>query len=454
MPPRPDPWSTFAPYTTWPSLADRTFSGRHLPPTVDGPRTLPPVDAVADLFVRTDMKPCPKSTMLFPSFAQWFTDGFLRTDRGEKRGKDGVRDTTRNESTHEIDLCQLYGLNADATTALRESSGGLLLSQERVGEEWPPNLCEHGEIRSRFRALPKPFGFDTLEEQQRDKLFAMGTDTRNLGFLAFNVLFLRAHNKTAKLLARDHPHWDSDRLFQTSRMILIVVLIRIVVEEYINHITGYWFRFSLDPASFKNEPWQRTNRMAMEFNLLYRWHSLVASPIEFDGAQLTIEQTLQNTDALIDAGLGRFMIDASQQRSGRIALFNTDRFLVENAERPSIQQGRRARLRSYNDYRELCHLPRAANFSEFSGDPRVCEGLRGLYESVDDVEFYVGLFAEQAGPTNVLPPLMTAMCRSMRSRRCTPTRSSRLGSSPKRPFPRPASRSSAASGASRIWCCG
>ena len=181
----------------------------------------------------------------------------------------------------------------------------------------------------------------------------MGTDTRNLGFLAFNVLFLRAHNKTAKLLARDHPRWDSDRLFQTSRMILIVVLIRIVVEEYINHITGYWFRFSLDPASFKNEPWQRTNRMAIEFNLLYRWHSLVASPIEFDGAQLTIEQTLQNADALIDAGLGRFMIDASQQRSGRIALFNTDRFLVENAERPSIEQGRRARLGSYNDYREL-----------------------------------------------------------------------------------------------------
>jgi prostaglandin-endoperoxide synthase 2 len=192
-------------------------------------------------------------------------------------------------------------------------------------------------------------------------------------------------------------------------MILIVVLIRIVVEEYINHITGYWFRFSLDPASFKNEPWQRTNRMAIEFNLLYRWHSLVASPIEFGGAQLTIEQTLQNTDALIDAGLGRFMTDASQQRSGRIGLFNTDRFLVEKAERPSIEQGRRARLRSYNDYRELCHLPRAANFSEFSGDPRVGEGLRALYDSVDDVEFYVGLFAEQAGPTNVLPPLMTAM---------------------------------------------
>jgi prostaglandin-endoperoxide synthase 2 len=149
--------------------------------------------------------------------------------------------------------------------------------------------------------------------------------------------------------------------------------------------------------------------MAIEFNLLYRWHPLVASPIAIGGDQLTIEQTLQNTDALIGRGLGGFMVDASKQKAGRIALFNTDRFLVENADGPSIEQGRRAQLRSYNDYRELCHLPPAASFSEFSIDQRVRDGLSDLYESVDDVEFYVGLFAEQAGATNVLPPLMTAL---------------------------------------------
>ena len=47
--------------------------------------------------------------MLFAYVAQWFTDGLLRSDRSVP-GKD-ERDITRNESTHEVDLAQLYGLN-------------------------------------------------------------------------------------------------------------------------------------------------------------------------------------------------------------------------------------------------------------------------------------------------------------------------------------------------------
>ena len=31
------------------------------------------------------------------------------------------------------------------------------------------------------------------------------------------------------------------------------------------------------------------------------------------------------------------------------------------------------------------------------------------HEDVDEVEFYIGLLAEAAGPNDVLPPLMTAM---------------------------------------------
>ena len=94
-----------------------------------------------------------------------------------------------------------------------------------------------------------------------------------------NVLFLREHNRVARLLEAALPGWGDARLFETARNILIVLLLKIVIEEYINHIAPYHFEFRLPtpPAFGKREPWYRTNWMAVEFNLLYRWHSVVPS---------------------------------------------------------------------------------------------------------------------------------------------------------------------------------
>ena len=414
MPPRPNPLSTKDPYTSWTSLTDRTWSGRHLPPvpadasspptTSQGP---PTVDAVAALFVRDgEMIPCPKSTVLFTYFAQWFTDGFLRTDRSAAPGV--LRNTRKNESNHEIDLAQLYGLNSAMTDQLR-ADDGLLKSQMIEGEEYPEFLYHQGALKPEFDKLLSPFGADGLMHDQKNALFAMGSDTRNMGFMAFNVLFLREHNRIARLLKQTYPGWSNDQVFETTRNILTVVLLKIVVEEYINHITPIPFRFILSADGFAKELWFRTNWMAIEFNLLYRWHPLVPSTFTLNGTALTINQTLSNTQALTSAGLGRFMADASAQPAGRVGLFNTDSALVAVADRPSIEQGRVAQLRSYNDYRVLCGQSRLKSFRELNPDPTIEAGLSAVYDSVDDVEFYVGLFAEKSGVNDVLPPLTLLM---------------------------------------------
>ena len=63
-------------------MTDRTYSGRHLPPARPRGGALPPVEDVVELFRRPagEMVESEKSTVLFSYFAQWFTDGFLRTD--------------------------------------------------------------------------------------------------------------------------------------------------------------------------------------------------------------------------------------------------------------------------------------------------------------------------------------------------------------------------------------
>ena len=423
--PRPNPLSTMAPYTSWSSLTDRTYSGRHLPPldpTATRPATTevgpPTAHAVGRLFERGDMIECPKSTVLFAFFAQWFTDGFLRSARDAKPGS--LRDTQRNESTHEIDLSQLYGLNREMTRQLRatpkdrdgvssRACRGLLKHQMINGEEYPPFYCAGEEPKPEFDALLVPVGFKDIIPEHKRRLFALGTDITNVGALACNVLFLREHNRIARRLGHENPRWDDDRVFETARNVLTVVLLKIVIEEYINHITPNQLRFRLVPNSFPDARWHRQNWMAIEFNLLYRWHSLVPPTFHLNGRELQLPETLWDTKLLTEAGLGPFIAAASSQPGGRIGLLNTEKFLVTRAEVPSIRQARVARLYSYNDYRRLCGLLPKAHFDEISSDKRIQEGLAKLYGSVEDVEFYAGLFAEDLVPGGVLPELMGTM---------------------------------------------
>ena len=414
MEPRPNPLSTKTTYTSWSSLTDREYTGRHLPPVPPAaprPETdvtggSPSAVDVATLFMRDgDMIPCPKSTVLFSLFAQWFTDGFLRT----KRLPGGTRDASRSDSTSEIDLVQIYGRTSAQTRALRAEQHGLLKSQQVRGEEYPPALCRGGEIKAEFEALLTPIGFAGIASADRDRLFAMGTDVTNLGVITFNTLFLREHNRVARRLRTEYPCWTDDQVFETARNTVTVVLLKVVVEDYVNHITPNHLPFRVDPGVVVDARWNRSNWMAIEFNLLYRWHSLVPSTFCLAGRELGLGDLLWNSATLTDAGLGAVMAAASTQAAGRIGLFNTPDFLVSRADLPSIQQARGARLASYNDYRRLCGLLPAASFLDITDDERVLRALATTYKTVEDVEFYPGLFAERPIANGLMAPLMLAM---------------------------------------------
>ena len=407
IPTRPNPLSTMAPYTSWASLTDRKWDSRHLPPAEDW--THPPAEAVAGLFSRDgDMIPCQKSTVLFPYFAEWFVDGFLRSERPYRDPETGEtrRDPARNESNHQIDLIQIYGLTPDVTSQLRSGEGGQLLSQELNGEEFPPYLYD-GD-RKVFDKVTVVRA-EHLTGDQRRQLFAFGSDTGNLqlGFVIMGVLFLREHNRIARALEREYG-WDDERLFQTARNILTVLLIKIVVEEYINHIAPYHLKLLSDPTGFRNPRWYRENWMPIEFNLLYRWHSLVPSRFVVGGRDVAVADTLFNTDLAVEHGLGACFEDASRQRAGRVGLLNSPPE-VWDAELASVRQSRAVQLRPYNEYRRFARFPRARRFEDVSSDPRVVARLRDVYGSVDEIEFYPGLFAEDVRPNAVLPSLIGRM---------------------------------------------
>lgn len=408
-------------YVSWESMTDRTWFSRHLPPgKLDGPGTpLPALDRMRALYETAPGEEVlsPQSTLLFPSFAQWFTDGFLMTDPS---------DTRKTYTSHQIDLNPLYGLSraeSDAIRAKSETPGtrGRLKTEPdpETGEDFAPRYFDaDGAVKPEFQALRPPLRLTDFlaglepEEQAEVKasIFAFAGERANsTPYTAMlNTLFLREHNRLAGLIERAHPDWDDERVFQTARNVAIALLIKIVIEEYINHISPYHFQLSADPSACWKAQWNRPNWIPIEFNLLYRWHSLIPPGFDFGAGMVPLEEVLFRNGHLLRLGLGRAMAQASAQPAWRIGLFNTPDALLD-VEIASIAQGRRHRLASYNDYREAYGYGRVTRFEQITGDPRRIEALRDLYGEPDKVEFFVGLFAEDIVPGAAVPPLIGRM---------------------------------------------
>ena len=412
---RPPALSTMSPYTSWDSLRDRTFSARHLPPPDPGPtQGEPPLEAVTDLFKRPEGEGAAseKSTLLFPLFAQWFVDGFLRTDPD---------DPLRNQSTHEIDLSQLYGQTRAVTNQLRSGSGGRLKSQRINGQEFPPYYFgADGDVKVEFADLALAYpGSDRkaqtitdIPDEVQQRLFALGIPRGNIhyGFAMMSTLFLREHNRIADRISRAHRDWDDERVFQTARNTLIVILIKVVIEDYINHITPIKFPLFVEPGMGVKEKWYRQNWMSIEFNLLYRWHSLVPSRVRVGGRERVFAELQWDTRPVTDHGLAALFDEASRQPCGTIALRNTDAFLLPT-EKTSIEIGRKASLATYNAYRERCGFPRLRSIEDLTSIQDARKALTDCYgkAGIDRVELFVGLFAEDVRPGSTLPTLMGVM---------------------------------------------
>ena len=405
-------------YVTWPGLTDRRFTGRHLPPVDDATvAALPPVEQVVDLFSRKAFVPSTNTSALLCFFAQWFTDSFLRTSGDDSR---------LNTSNHEIDLCQIYGLDAETAALLRCGQGGLL----RTSSDglFPAHLFDaHGTLNPQFATLPylvkRPDG-TTLEDivlgslqvppdallARKQGLYATGLERGNSTILytAISSIFLREHNRLCRMLAKAYPAWDDDRLFQTARNINIVLLLKLTINEYINHLAGAPFKLSLDRGFAESKPWYRANRIAIEFDLLYRWHSLVPDAIEVGGAVYSAAEYRFNNALLEKHGAEALIAAASRQPAGRLGLGNSPPFLW-GAEAAAHGLSRRHRLQSFTAYQACFGQTVADSFQALTKDEEMAGRLAALYGSIERVEFSVGLFAQHHDDGSVLPETLNAM---------------------------------------------
>jgi prostaglandin-endoperoxide synthase 2 len=416
IPHRPHPWSTVHDYTSWTALSDQHFSARHLP-AFRPQNPLPAATAVMALFSRpVGQLPqfCPKSTCLFPAFAQYLTDGFIRTRMPNTSDGDPQFLRRQNTSNHQIDLCTLYGRTQDQIQVLRLSSNkigerGRLKSQLINGEEYSPYLLDgEGCVKSEFETLDVPLGIDHAMDPA--SLFATGGDRVNSApqVAMLNTLFLREHNRLASLLEQQCSAWDDERVFQTARNILIVMFIKIVVEEYINHINPTPIRFLADPTVAWKASWNRPNWITTEFSLLYRWHSLIPDEMTWGLHTYPAADLILNNKPLLEVGLRQAFLDMSAQPASRLSAFNTATALLPIEEK-AINQARECDIAPFSRYRMYSKQPSVESFEDISSNSQTVALLKQLYGTADRVEFYPGLFADDSVPNSPLPRLILTM---------------------------------------------
>ncbi|KAF7470860.1 hypothetical protein GHT09_017846 [Marmota monax] len=353
-------------YKNWEAFSNLSYYTRALPPVADdcptpmgvkGKKGLPDSKEVFEkVLLRRKFIPDPQGTnMMFAFFAQHFTHQFFKSDRNG-----GPAFTTG--LGHGVDLSHVYGETLDRQHKLRLFKDGKLKYQVIGGEVYPPTAKD-----TQVEMIYPPH----IPEHLR---FAVGQEVFGLvpGLMMYAKIWLREHDRVCDVLKQEHPEWDDERLFQTSRLILIGETIKIVIEHYVQHLSGYHFKLKFDPELLFNQQFHYQNRIASEFNTLYHWHPLLPDTFQIHDQEYNYQQFLYNNSILLEHGLTH----------------------------------RNMKYQSFNEYRKRFNLKPYKSFEELTGEKEMAAELEALYGAIDAMEFYPALLVEKPRPDAIFGETM------------------------------------------------
>lgn len=384
-------------YITIDSNFNSSFYARTLPPVpkhcptpmgTAGKKQLPDVDKLIEtLFTRQEFLPEPhNSNLLFAYYAQHFTHQFFRTN-----SKAGPGFTLGSEG---VDLSHIYGNDVKTQQLLRHFTDGKLKYQIINDEMYPASI----------ETTPVPNIYP--ENIPKDQRFALGHPFYGIlpGLFAYATIWLREHNRVCDVLKSQHPTWDDERLFQTTRLIILGEMIKITIEEYVQHLSQYNLKLTFEPELVHGEAFQYSNRIRAEFVQLYHWHPLFPEEMNISGKFHSLQSVLYKVDTVLKNGLTSFIDSMVKEQAGALTHHNHPKILLP-VLKTVIENGRKLRLQSFNQYRKRFSLEPYTSFIELTGNKKSGDVLEKLYTSIDAVEFYVGLLMEKPG-ASVTPTTM------------------------------------------------
>jgi len=242
------------------------------------------------------------------------------------------------------------------------------------------------------------------------------------GLTTLHVAFLREHNRQARRLAGLHPNWDDERLYQEARKIVGAEMQVITYNEFLPSLLGRslpaysGYRAGVNPGL--------SNVFA---TAAYRFgHSQVGPDIDILDADfeetsiVDLGAAFFNPTVLpaiggIDPVIRYMSVDTAQHVDNTIVgplrnfLFGPPGSGGFDLASLNIQRGRDHGLPSYNRVRGDFGLKAVRNFGQITSNAALASRLQQLYGSVDNVDAWVGLLAEDHVRGGSLGPTATAI---------------------------------------------
>ena len=252
-----------------------------------------------------------------------------------------------------------------------------------------------------------------------------------------HTLFVREHNEIAKELAIVNPHWDFERIFQETRKIVGAMIQHITYNEFLPRVLGSskMTQYDLEPRAFgyydDYNP-QCSNIIFNEFSTAaFRFgHSLIRANLSLmdetdmhtggKGLQIPLKKVFQNPyliksgftiDNLVRGMAMSPMEKMDHQISNEVAnhLFEVrgKQFSGLDLAALKIQRGRDHGIPSYNKYRQMCGLLRAADFTHLTEIPPAwVDRLKSVYKNPNDIDLFTGLLLEKKLPGAMVGPTL------------------------------------------------
>ncbi len=351
-----------------------------------------------DLDLTPEVDPAEHWDIAVPAGDLWFDPSATGTvtiplGRSAYEEVDGVRQQV-NTITAFLDGSNVYGSDQERADALR-AMGGAGRLKTSAGDLLPFN--EDG--------LPNAATGDAAS-------FFLAGDFRaneQVGLTAMHTLFVREHNYWADRVAQALPELDGDQIYEYTRAIVTAELQAITYREFLPILLG---RGALPP--YRGYRPQVDAGISNVFaSAAYRFGHSMLSPqlLRLDAANeeiadghLSLAQAFFNPTALSAHGIEPLLRGLASQQAQEI-----DNQLVDEVRNflfgppgsggfdlasLNIQRGREHGLPSFNQVRRDFGLRPYRRFSHFHPDPEVAARLRSAYETVDDVDAWVGGLAE------------------------------------------------------------